>query len=129
MSRMRLIVLALVAAVVVIGDRRKFLTCLVMIDHENVVKFAQDRNVPFTNFASLCRAKAVNDLIGEEVEKVNVNFARVEEIWDRACRAARKSKSPSSKRIRKRKPKSTARDCCCRPICQRRIMNFSNATR
>ncbi len=65
---------------VVIGDRRKYLTCLVMIDHENVVKFAQDRNVPFTNFASLCRAKEVNDLIGEEVEKVNRNFARVEGI-------------------------------------------------
>ena len=41
---------------VVIGDKRSFLTCLVMIDHDNVVKFAQDRDVPFTNYASLCRA-------------------------------------------------------------------------
>ncbi len=65
---------------VVIGDRRKFLTCLIMIDHENVVKYAQDLNVPFTNFASLCHAKEVQDLIWEEIEKVNRNFARVETI-------------------------------------------------
>jgi len=65
---------------VVIGDRRKYLTCLVMIDYDNVEKFAQDHNVPFTNFASLCRAKEVQDLIWNEIEKVNANFARVETI-------------------------------------------------
>jgi len=65
---------------VIIGDRRKFLSALVMIDHENVVKFAQDRNVPFSNFASLCRAKEVQELIGGEIEKVNKNFARVETV-------------------------------------------------
>ena len=65
---------------VIIGDRRKYLTCLVMIDHDNVVKFAQDHDVPFTNFASLCHAGAVVDLIAAEVEKVNKNFARVEGI-------------------------------------------------
>jgi long-chain acyl-CoA synthetase len=65
---------------VVIGDKRPFLTCLVMIDLENVEKFAQDRNIPFTNYASLCRAKEVQDLIWGEIEKVNANFARVETI-------------------------------------------------
>src|SRR5262249_23686942 len=47
---------------VVIGDQRKFLSCLVMIDHETVAQFAQEKNVPFTNFASLCRAQEVQDL-------------------------------------------------------------------
>ena len=65
---------------VVVGDRRPYLTCLVMIDRENVEKFAQDNNVPFTNYASLCRARAVRDLIWGEIEKVNANFARVETI-------------------------------------------------
>lgn len=65
---------------VVIGDNRKFLSCLVMIDYDNVVKYAQDRDVPFTNFASLCRTKEVQDLIESEIEKVNKNFARVETI-------------------------------------------------
>jgi long-chain acyl-CoA synthetase len=65
---------------VVIGDKRKFLACLVMIDHDNVVKFAQDHDVPFTNFASLCRATQVQELIWDEIEKVNRNLARVETI-------------------------------------------------
>jgi long-chain acyl-CoA synthetase len=65
---------------VVIGDRRKFLSCLVMIDHETVAQFAQERSVPFTNFASLCRAREVQDLIWTEIERVNRQLARVETI-------------------------------------------------
>jgi long-chain acyl-CoA synthetase len=65
---------------VVIGDQRRFLSCLVMIDHETVAQFAQERNVPFTNFASLCRAKEVQDLIWAEIERVNRQLARVETI-------------------------------------------------
>ncbi len=65
---------------VVIGDKRKFLSCLIMIDYDNVAKHAQDHNVPFTDFASLCRAREVNDLIWSEIERVNQNFARVETI-------------------------------------------------
>ncbi len=65
---------------VVIGDRRKFLSCLVMIDHETVAQFAQERNVPFSNFASLCRATEVQDLIWGEIERVNKQLARVETI-------------------------------------------------
>ena len=65
---------------VVIGDQRKFLACLVMIDHETVAQFAQERNVPFTNFASLCRAPEVQDLIWGEIERVNKLLARVETI-------------------------------------------------
>jgi long-chain acyl-CoA synthetase len=65
---------------VVIGDQRKFLSCLVMIDPETVSQFAQERSIPFTDFASLCRAKEVQDLIWEEIERVNKQLARVETI-------------------------------------------------
>ena len=65
---------------VVIGDQRKYLSCLIMIDHETVAQFAQEHNVPFTNFASLCRAREVQDLIWDEIERVNKQFARVETI-------------------------------------------------
>jgi len=65
---------------VVIGDKRPYLTCLVMIDHENVENFAQERSVPFSDFASLTRAKEVQELIQAEVERVNKKFARVEQI-------------------------------------------------
>jgi long-chain acyl-CoA synthetase len=69
-----------VSDAVVIGDKRAYLTCLVMIDQENVEKFAQDHDIPFTNYASLCRAAEIQDLIQREIETVNVNFARVETI-------------------------------------------------
>jgi long-chain acyl-CoA synthetase len=69
-----------VSDAVVIGDQRKFLSCLIMIDHETVAQYAQERNVPFTNFASLCRAREVQDLIWGEIERVNKQFARVETI-------------------------------------------------
>ncbi|MFO1160989.1 MAG: AMP-binding protein [Reyranellaceae bacterium] len=65
---------------VVVGDKRKFLTCLIMIEYENVAKHAQDNNVPFTDFTSLCRAREINDLIWAEIERINQNFARVETI-------------------------------------------------
>lgn len=65
---------------VVIGDRRKYLTCLVMIDQENVQKYAQDHRIPFSDFASLCARPEVQALIGEIIERVNRDFARVEQV-------------------------------------------------
>ncbi len=65
---------------VIIGDKRAYLTVLVMIDQENVEKYAQDHDVPFSNYASLTRAKEVQDLIWREIERVNSKFARVEQV-------------------------------------------------
>ena len=65
---------------VVIGDQRPYLTAIVMVDQENVEKFAQDRDIPFGNYTSLTRAPEVQQLIWDEIEKVNRKFARVEQI-------------------------------------------------
>jgi long-chain acyl-CoA synthetase len=65
---------------VVIGDRRPYLTAIVMIDQENVEKFAQDHDVPFSNYASLTRAPQVQELIQREIDRVNASFARVEQV-------------------------------------------------
>jgi long-chain acyl-CoA synthetase len=65
---------------VVIGDKRPYLTVIVMIDQENVEKFAQDRDIPFSNYTSLTRAAEVQQLIWDEIERVNRKFARVEQI-------------------------------------------------
>ena len=69
-----------IADAVVIGDQRKFLSCLVMIDHDAVVKYAQAADIPFTNFASLTRTREITALIQGEVDRVNRTFARVEHI-------------------------------------------------
>ena len=65
---------------VVIGDKRPYLTVIIMIDQENVEKFAQDADVPFSNYASLTRAHEVQALIQGEIDRVNKKFARVEQI-------------------------------------------------
>ena len=67
---------------VLIGDQRKFLSALIMIDQENVEKFAQDNRIPFSDFASLCAAPAVTALIKDVIDGVNEDFARVEQIKD-----------------------------------------------
>ena len=63
---------------VVIGDKRKFLSCLVMIDYDNVSKHAQDANVPFTDFTSLCRAREVQrpDLDGDRAGQCGLRAGR-----------------------------------------------------
>src|SRR5690606_12935411 len=71
-----------IADAVVLGDTRKYLTCMIMIDQENVDKFAQDHRVPFNNFKSLCAAREVRELIAGIVEETNREFARVEQIQD-----------------------------------------------
>ena len=65
---------------VVIGDARPYLTVIIMIDQENVEKFAQDHDVPFSNYASLTRAPEVQQLIQGVIDEVNRKFARVEQI-------------------------------------------------
>ncbi|MBU1343854.1 MAG: long-chain fatty acid--CoA ligase [Proteobacteria bacterium] len=66
--------------VVVIGDRRKFLSCLIMIDEDNVMKFAQDNKVQFSTYKDLTQDDQVIALIDREVKKVNQTLARVENI-------------------------------------------------
>lgn len=65
---------------VVIGDKRKFLSAILVIDEENVVKWAQDHKVQYTTYASLTKTEEVQKLIQGEVDKVNKQLARVENI-------------------------------------------------
>ncbi|MEO6022302.1 MAG: long-chain fatty acid--CoA ligase, partial [Burkholderiales bacterium] len=65
---------------VIIGDRRAYLAALIMIDQDNVEKYAQDNDVPFSNYASLTRSAEVQALISREIERVNRQYARVEQI-------------------------------------------------
>jgi len=65
---------------VVVGDQKPYLVCLIMIDLDTVEKYAQDNDIPFSNYASLTRAAEVRKLIQAEVDKVNGKFARVEQI-------------------------------------------------
>ncbi|GIX15718.1 MAG: fatty-acid--CoA ligase [Paracoccaceae bacterium] len=67
---------------VVIGEGRRYLTALVMIDQEHVARHAQERAIPYTDFSSLTRAPEIVALIRAEIEAVNGRLARVEQIKD-----------------------------------------------
>jgi long-chain acyl-CoA synthetase len=91
---------------VVIGDKRAFLTAIVMIDQENVERFAQERDIPFSNYASLTRAPEILELIQAEVDRVNKQFARVEQVkkfflLDRQLTAEDEELTPTMKLKRK----------------------------
>jgi long-chain acyl-CoA synthetase len=65
---------------VVIGDRRKFVVALILIDEDNVTKFAQDNRLPFATFAELTQAPEIQKLIAQEVDQVNRTLSQVESI-------------------------------------------------
>jgi ABC-type branched-subunit amino acid transport system substrate-binding protein len=97
---------------VVIGDKRPYLTVIIMIDQENVEKYAQDNDVPFSNYASLTHSAEVQELIQAEVDRVNKKFARVEQIkkfWllDTQLSAEDEELTPTMKLKRKLVEKNT----------------------
>jgi len=65
---------------VVIGEGRKYLSALILIDEDNVTKYAQDNAIPFTTFADLTKNTEINKLIEKEIGEVNKTLARVETI-------------------------------------------------
>ncbi|RPJ16252.1 MAG: long-chain fatty acid--CoA ligase [Desulfobacteraceae bacterium] len=65
---------------VVIGEGRKFLSALILIDEDNVTKYAQDNRIPFTTFEDLSQNPDIQQLIDREVVKVNKTLSQVESV-------------------------------------------------
>jgi len=65
---------------VIIGDGRNYVAAIIVIDEENVMKYSQDHKLQFTTFASLTKTEEVISLIQQEIDKVNKQLARVENI-------------------------------------------------
>ena len=69
-----------IADAVVIGDQRKYLTCLVMIDNDNVSQYAQQHNIPFSDYKSLCDCEDIQKLIEHCITEVNKGLAQAETL-------------------------------------------------
>jgi len=69
----------LVSQCVVVGDRRPYLVALVTLDPEEAVKYAQEHNLP-EDPAQLAANPDVKAAIEAHVDKINENFARVEQV-------------------------------------------------
>jgi long-chain acyl-CoA synthetase len=65
---------------VLVGDARKYLTALVVIDEDNVAQWAQMRKIPFTTYTDLTQNEDVIRLIESEIETVNKTLSRAESV-------------------------------------------------
>ncbi|MFO7545339.1 MAG: AMP-dependent synthetase/ligase [Trueperaceae bacterium] len=65
---------------VVIGDRRKYLVALLVLDEDNVTHWATERQLAYSTYSDLAANPEVRKLIEAEVEQVNRSLARVETI-------------------------------------------------
>jgi long-chain acyl-CoA synthetase len=65
---------------VVIGDRRPYVVALIVLDEDNVVKFAQDARVPFSTYAELAARDEIRQLVQREINGVNAQLSRVESV-------------------------------------------------
>jgi len=65
---------------IVIGDRRKFISALVGIELDTVANWALRRDLTFTTYRDLSEKPEVISLIRKEVDRVNEEFSRVEQI-------------------------------------------------
>jgi long-chain acyl-CoA synthetase len=69
-----------VAEAVVFGHGRRYLTALIEIDADTVADWARSHDVAYTGFTSLAANPDVVRLIGAEIERMNGELARAEQI-------------------------------------------------
>lgn len=65
---------------ILIGEGRNFLSALIQIDYDTVGKWAQERGLTYTTYKTLAERSEVQELVQAEVDRVNAQFARVENI-------------------------------------------------
>ena len=65
---------------IVIGDKRKFISAIIVLDEENINKFARDKKIQYTSYSDLATHSDIQKLIDKEVQEVNKELARVETI-------------------------------------------------
>ena len=69
-----------IAEAMVVGQGRKFLSALIEIDFDTVAEWALGREISYTGFTSLAAHAEVRKLVASEIERANVELARVEQV-------------------------------------------------
>ena len=63
-----------------IGDRRMFLTALIVPDFDSLKEYADSRNIPYTSIADLVKDPSINDLIDTEINDIQKDMANYERV-------------------------------------------------
>ncbi len=63
-----------------IGDRRMFLTALIVPDFDALAEFADARNITYASVADLVKEPEINELIDKEINKIQKDLANYERV-------------------------------------------------
>lgn len=66
--------------VFVVGDKRKFLTALVTLDHDNIIEYAAENNISAKTISGIINEQKIIQLIKSEITEKNKKFASFETI-------------------------------------------------
>ncbi|NIM20175.1 MAG: AMP-binding protein [Candidatus Latescibacteria bacterium] len=69
-----------IAQAVLIGDKRKFISALIVPNFDNIKKYALSKQIPYTDMASLLKNPKVHEKIQSEIDRKSENFASFERI-------------------------------------------------
>ena len=78
----RLIQSPYIEQAVVIGDKRKFCSAVVVGTEDQIIKWAKENNIAFTDYQDLIRKPEVKQLLREEIDNLTKDLARYETIKD-----------------------------------------------
>jgi long-chain acyl-CoA synthetase len=65
---------------IVIGQDKPFITGMISIDMNNVGKWAENNQLPYTTFADLSQKERVYELVEKEVAKINLTLPKVAQV-------------------------------------------------
>lgn len=69
-----------VSEAVVFGHNRKYVSALVEIDYDSVAAWARQNSITYAGFTSLAEHSRVLSLMSSEIERLNKDLARVEQV-------------------------------------------------
>jgi long-chain acyl-CoA synthetase len=69
-----------VSQAVVIGDGRRYVTALITLDEQAVTGFAEQKSIPYTDFAELTQHPDIVGLIEAHVGQVNESLSHAEQV-------------------------------------------------
>ena len=71
---------AYIKEVIVVADKRNFVSALIQIDFDTVGKWAEELVLAYTHFRSLAESAQVRELIQAEVDHVNARMPQVQQV-------------------------------------------------
>lgn len=80
MIESKLVVDRFIDQIVIIADRRKFVSALIVPDYNALQDYARHHKIEYKDVADLCRNPAINEMLLFRIETLQQEFARYEQV-------------------------------------------------